>query len=275
MENTNQDNIKMVTAPHLEPDVVVVVGGSAFRHRSIQLRSWSEYFDAAYRSGMQQTGRFEFPDKDPEEWKLLLKITDPFSAEAITKDNVLVVLPWFDFLCCSSGLAQCDKVLSTEVLPDLLKEDGFTPDTLAKLVVKHGEGLSACAEMTDWVKESQLLFNILDGASQYNLELSKKGSLNILGRVAKKGFMDIKMDSLHTVSAILKENKDASFCDDLWDIFKPFLPETLPETRDELLDNRLFLDLLMQGMMQAGSLRAHAAMLRLVLDGRAEPHGTI
>lgn len=49
-------------------DTIVVVAGKEYRECSSRLRDWSEYFDAAFRSGMKQaqTKRFEFPNMRPE-----------------------------------------------------------------------------------------------------------------------------------------------------------------------------------------------------------------
>ena len=53
-----------------EPDVIVVVGGKEFHEHSHHLRSFSGYFDAAFRSGMKESQlmRFELHGRDPREW---------------------------------------------------------------------------------------------------------------------------------------------------------------------------------------------------------------
>ncbi len=98
-----------------ELDVVVVVGGQEFLENSGHLCYWSRYFEAAMRSGMKeaQTKRFEFPDRCPEEWELLMKILDPFDDTAkVDMDNFETVLSWSNELLIPKLMAECDKVLA-------------------------------------------------------------------------------------------------------------------------------------------------------------------
>lgn len=64
-----------------EPDVTIIVGGTTFRGYRQTLRCWSGYFDAVFRSGMKEekTKKFEFPDRDPEEWQLIMSLVGPFA----------------------------------------------------------------------------------------------------------------------------------------------------------------------------------------------------
>jgi BTB/POZ domain len=94
-------------------DTIVVVGGKEFHESSHNLRLLSNYFDAAFRSGMKesQTKRFEFPDKDPEEWECIMSMCAPFSTTKINKDNLRMAYGWFNELGITSGLEECDQVL--------------------------------------------------------------------------------------------------------------------------------------------------------------------
>ena len=53
-----------------EEVVVLIIGNTEFRESSHFLCYWSEYFAAAFRSGMKEatTKRFEFPHRKPKEW---------------------------------------------------------------------------------------------------------------------------------------------------------------------------------------------------------------
>eukprot|EP00797_Seminavis_robusta_P016833 Sro2509_g329760.1 n/a (332) ;mRNA; r:2980-3975 len=96
-------------------DVVLVVGGVEFHESSHFLRASSDYFEAAFRSGMKeaQTKRFEFPDKDPEGWRLIKSLIQPFSTATITAESAEKLLPWFDELCMPKGLMLCDETLGS------------------------------------------------------------------------------------------------------------------------------------------------------------------
>ena len=127
-EQTSQDNrhagLHRATffRSSLEPDVVVVVGGKEFREYSQSLCSWSDYFDAALRSGMKETKtmKFEFPDRDPEEWELIIALMAPMATEKVTDTNVLTALSWLDELSSKPGLLECDKVFSSKVIFPLM-----------------------------------------------------------------------------------------------------------------------------------------------------------
>ena len=97
----------------MEPDVVVIVGGKEFKEYSNYLCSISEYFDAAFRSGMKESQemKFEFPDKNPDEWEFIMSLSTPLASTEIDEDNLDVALTWFDELCSTKGLATCDRAL--------------------------------------------------------------------------------------------------------------------------------------------------------------------
>ncbi|CAB9522555.1 unknown protein [Seminavis robusta] len=92
-------------------DVVVVVGGVEFHESSHFLRAGSDYFEAAFRSGMKEaeTKRFEFPDKDPEGWKLIKSFLEPFSNVSVSAKDAEKLLPWLDEFCMPKGLELCDQ----------------------------------------------------------------------------------------------------------------------------------------------------------------------
>ena len=105
----------------MDPDVVVVVGGVEFNEYSQSLCAWSDYFDAALRCGMKEahSKRFEFPDRDPKEWEMILALAAPFSECKLTDDNVHIALSWFDELCSRSGLKACDRYLAESLKAQL------------------------------------------------------------------------------------------------------------------------------------------------------------
>lgn len=108
------------TSSYSEKDVVVVVGGEEFHENSHILKAYSEYFGGSLRSGTKEsrTKRFEFPDRDPKEWTLIMSLLDPFDKKTkLRKDNVFTALSWFDEFSVTKGLHQCDRFLVAEMIP--------------------------------------------------------------------------------------------------------------------------------------------------------------
>lgn len=106
-------------------DVLVIVGGKEFRADSRILKAFSEYFDAAFRSGMKeaQEKRFEFPDLDPKSWETLMKLLDPFDSRVSFSPKVCEnLLPLVDFLNMKKALKKCDEVLSKIELSATFKQ---------------------------------------------------------------------------------------------------------------------------------------------------------
>ncbi|CAB9529461.1 expressed unknown protein [Seminavis robusta] len=84
-------------------DIVVVVGGTPCFESSHILRASSGYFDAAFRFG---TKKFDFPDKDPEEWKRLKGILEPFSETMVSNELHHM----------AKGLKLCDAKLKSVIM---------------------------------------------------------------------------------------------------------------------------------------------------------------
>ena len=110
-DEMNQQETKKPKISPEESDVVIVVGGTEFRENKQLLRSWSDFFDALFRSGMKETetNRVEFADKDPKEWELISSLVVPLSTDRVTGENVQKVLPWFHELQSPLGMKQCDE----------------------------------------------------------------------------------------------------------------------------------------------------------------------
>lgn len=93
-----------------EPDVTVVVGGQEFYEHSQILCTTIGYFDAAFRSGMKEahTKRFEFPNKDPKEWELLMSVLSPASNVRAKPADINTIIVWSDELCVHRLPTSCD-----------------------------------------------------------------------------------------------------------------------------------------------------------------------
>lgn len=99
-------------------DMVVVVGGEEFQESSYFLRNVSGYFEAAFQSDTKEAQEmwFEFPDKDPEGWRMVMGLLKPFSKTEIHKGNINRLLEWFGVLCYQEGLDECDRIISEDLM---------------------------------------------------------------------------------------------------------------------------------------------------------------
>lgn len=112
------------------PDVTVSVGSGdtkqEFKCYKVILSFASDYLDAMLSSSMKEgeMGVIEFPDKDPEEWKLFYdfispqKIGEASISAVISDDNVMILLPWFNEFGINAYLKECDVFLSQKYLSE-------------------------------------------------------------------------------------------------------------------------------------------------------------
>ena len=157
-----------------ESDVIIVVGGTEFPEYSRHLRSWSDYFDAAFRNGTHQAkaGKFDFPDRNPDEWKVVKSMVLPFSPARVSDDNVEMLLPWFNELCSPHGLTECDKVIHSQIMACMSTRYFEIPsDPFA--VVKEDKNV----EVTQFLEKILILTAT---AIEYNLERSKMRCIGII-----------------------------------------------------------------------------------------------
>jgi BTB/POZ domain len=185
-----------------EPDVVVVVGGKEFKESSLVLRQWCDYFDAALRSGLKeaQSMRFEFPDQDPEEWKLLMSVLAPFTKVKVTCDNLDIILRWSDQLCIPDCLEECDVCLC---------------DMIVK--VKYTETESTITMVVETLSKSL----------QYSLWRTKRECLEIVRCILIEApdWLDKK-----TVDSILElMASHPGYQEEVWGVFQHYLPTTIAE----------------------------------------------
>ena len=108
------------------PDVIVAVGQGEsmqeFPCYKIALSFASPYFDTMLSVNMAEgnTGRIEFPNKDPEEWKLFYSFIDPENLGGkkeynIDDTNVMLLTKYFHEFEMELYLKECDNVLTKQV----------------------------------------------------------------------------------------------------------------------------------------------------------------
>lgn len=100
------------------PDVTVAVGeGGAlqeFECYKVVLSIASPYFDAMFSAGMREneTHRIEYPDKDPEEWKIFYQF---LGHEIDIKEYAKILSPSFHEFQMNRHLEKCDGILADKV----------------------------------------------------------------------------------------------------------------------------------------------------------------
>lgn len=181
-----------------EPDITIIVGDIEFREYRQTLRCWSDYFDAAFWSGMKEntTKTFRFPDRDPEEWRLIMSLTAPFATERITKDNVYTALSWYDELCSPRGLKTCDTVMRSEVISVLLP---------ASEVLKKASQSKKVGEV----------LNTLATSIQYDLQQSKAACFGIICRFLEEAPHLLEFEHVTRIVSFLESHEECR--SELWD----------------------------------------------------------
>jgi hypothetical protein len=127
------------------PDITVVVGSGDnaedFWCCRVILASASPVLDAMLSSGMKESAkkRIEFPDKDPDEWRMVLRCIDTARVGLFRRDtrvpegsdqselmndrNVYVLVPWFNELQMKAYLDRCEEILNDYKVSGGLEKD--------------------------------------------------------------------------------------------------------------------------------------------------------
>jgi hypothetical protein len=217
-----------------EPDCKVIVGGVEFHHHSFILCFASEYFDTMLSSGMQEAQNkvIEFPDKDPEEWKLVYPFLEPRSVSTsvevkITKENAKAVLPWFHEFGLTKLLQESDEKLWSSLL---LFKHGYHPHNLRSLVDRQ----NILMEVFDWAAT----------ADMYCLNKTREAMTEELKKAVNYFPELITKELLTNMLPFFSKTGDT----ELWEAVKSRLPSDVKDgaSDDTLKSNPLFIDLLSQ-----------------------------
>lgn len=192
-----------------EPDVTIVVGGQIFQEYSAAIRCWSNYFDTALSSGMQETEskHFEFLDRDPREWEWVVSVMAPLSKEKVSAGNLGVALSWFDELCSPLGMKECDRVLCTE-------QSGVCGDPYSK-------------------KEVIDLMEALGTAVQFGLHHSKYKCFEILKALLKTQPEILTESNLQEILILVRDHQDCR--KEIFPSLKNILPAAMSSEQHSLL----------------------------------------
>ncbi|KAL7548667.1 hypothetical protein ACHAWF_011937 [Thalassiosira exigua] len=192
------------------PDVVVAVGSGddmqEFECYKIALSFASPYFDAMLSSDMAEanSSRIEYPDKDPEEWKLLYKFLDPrrmgdSNSHVINVDVAMKLTPWFHEFQMESFVKKCDDVLYEKVLAlskDLDAEfwDLDCPDSDA----------SDSGRLTQRKENFGGIIKLLQFACQYGLNDTKLGAEAAVQFLDRRSMGASDLFTLNAVTALVQ-----------------------------------------------------------------------
>ena len=229
----------------VSPDVTVIVGNEEFEEYSRELCCWADYFYAAVRSGMEETRtlKFEFPHRDPEEWKLIRSLMKPFATEKVTADNMDVALSWFDELRCEHGLKECDRVLNRTILSIIHPQKQTTVDR------------------ESMIENVDHFLDTLSRSIQYGLEQSKQSCIATLVRVIEEAPKALNEERLKALLSCVRDDDDSSNI--LWVSLSRHLPGALAnKSKEERLEN-VCLPALIAARTQADVL---SSQLRRLLD---------
>jgi hypothetical protein len=234
-----------------EPDVEVVVGGESFLHHSFILCYSSEYFDTMLASGMQESKnkKIDFPDKNPEEWKLFYPFLEPRSVSTansveITKENAKAILPWFHEFGMTKLLGEGDEKLWSSLL--LFKHDYYPSDHRTLDQRKN-----TLMEIVGWTQI----------ADTYGLPRTREAMVKELKKAVTEYPELITKELLTSMVPFWSKPHDI----ELWQAVKTRLPSHVTENNDDknLKSNALFLDFLHQSFkvaaLQKHQLRAEEA----------------
>lgn len=171
------------------PDVVVAVGQGdgmqEFECYKVVLALASPYFDAMLSADMieNSSSRIEFPDKDPEVWKLFYQFIDPKQNRVATLDATtsMTLIPWFHEFQMESYLKECDDILLKLI-------------QALEIRMIPSEHNSSSGGNPPHAEERQTSFNqiieITRCACTHDLDKSKGKSECILEYFMKKGFVE-------------------------------------------------------------------------------------
>eukprot|EP00545_Synedropsis_sp_CCMP1620_P009578 CAMPEP_0119008368 /NCGR_PEP_ID=MMETSP1176-20130426/3645_1 /TAXON_ID=265551 /ORGANISM="Synedropsis recta cf, Strain CCMP1620" /LENGTH=383 /DNA_ID=CAMNT_0006960683 /DNA_START=94 /DNA_END=1245 /DNA_ORIENTATION=- len=221
------------------PDVTVIVGDTSFRHHSFILCYASEYFDTMLSSGMIESEHkiIEFPDKEPDDWKVFYPFLEPRSLSTantvrVTKDNAKAVLPFFHEFDMADLLKESDEKLWSSLL---LFKHGYYPSEHRTLAERR----TTLMEIMDWTSVSD----------RYGLQKTRAAMMKELMRALNE-----YPELIHKELLLVMVPFWSKACDiDLWVAVKSKLPSDVTGSNndDDLKSNPLFLDLLVQSFQVA------------------------
>lgn len=241
-----------------QPDVTVVVGtgenAKEFQCYSVILAHASPVLDAMLSSGMKEseTGRVEFPDKNPADWKTLLECIDTSRSslssdeknhildEVINESNVRSLIPLFHELQMDRYLEKCDTVLEGGI--DWHKFDWSGPKQANEIALAEAIDLLSCCSKYD----------VEDTQTRIEECISKLLELFLWGVVDEDTFNTSTIKQLQDVLGEQQRDKDlerptkrqrCSGDGSLWDVITNFI-DLFAISDNMMNNNEMFVNLI-------------------------------
>jgi hypothetical protein len=174
-----------------------------------------------------QSMTFEFPDKDPDEWQLMLKISEPFADVQIDETNLCTALEWCSEFCMPAGLRACDRALMK-----ILHSKPYAWITNPSEIPEGGVSISFRQEVLE------RFLHYMESCYHFQLQNSGARCAGMLLVLLIDGPTLFREQDWGTICHLLAEQ--SALRDLTWGAFKSFLPPSIAK-RDpvDLLANDL------------------------------------
>lgn len=257
------------------PDVIVSVGSGdsvqEFECYRVVLSWASEYFDALLSSGMKEDklGRIEFPDKDPEEFKLFYEFIKPSKIAEVKYDanidmgNVFKLLPWFHQFEMGNHVEECDRILARDW-------EGWRGYCKSRSYWKNTNTKRANENATDLERKEKFgrAFHIIQLADKYGLQSTRAHVGEDMPDLLSDDLLDFPVFKflLHMVLPLRLVPVDESGneseqielmmlaggkgCKEMWHAFREIISPHVSSLSQEILDNSATFPLLVYSFLQ-------------------------
>ncbi|CAB9507288.1 expressed unknown protein [Seminavis robusta] len=233
-EEPPHKKVKTCILTKLEPDVTILVGHEEYQEYSQALCSWSDYFEKALTSGMRESEskRFEFPDRDPKEWEMIVAMMKPMTKVKVTDESVFKALSWFAELCSPQGLQESDSILLSLLEPSS---------------VSHN-----------------FVLDILEASLNFCLPKSMaKSFAKVKMIMANNGAIMVEKAWVERFISVAQGHQNC--LDAMWDTLGELVPATLSgQQRTSLLENGLLTEFVFTKMEALHFKKHHPAIKRMV-----------
>lgn len=228
------------------PDVIVAVGSGDKRQEfgcyGAVLSFASKYLDTMLSASMREseTSRIEFPNKDPEEWKMFHTFIDPETSRGakLTDANVFVLLPWFHEFQMDTFVKECDTYLAkpsyvngkTRTSEKYCYSTGFWRGELNVLSrAPYGE-FRTLDDLRQKRRETfKDIMEFLSIATLYELNQTTEALADALGKIMKYAYDLVDLSVICQLVPLLKQTENSEY-GALWRLHKTvasFLPQEL------------------------------------------------
>ena len=245
------------------PDVIVSVGtGDSkqdFECYKVVMAFASPYLDAMLSSEMKEgeSGRVEFPMKDPEEWKLFYAFIDPekigqrSQQAVIDSRNVLALLPWFHEFQMDDHVKECDEYLAKSYFKPLTSTQTFLEHRRASL-----DAMLSVLHLAD-MYDLRAAKEIMDKTFAFDmLNMTPHEMEDMYDLATVKSLLQSIMPLTLEDNKLVKEGEES--CAKLLSALQEILSPHIPSLSQEIIDNETAFPVIVYSYMQLWSERKSA-----------------